>query len=163
MKLEDELALFRSVLEYNPETGLFVWKETLSFRRTRGKVAGHVLENGYIQIGVKKKLYLAHRLAWMMHYGKWPSRIIDHINGNPSDNRICNLRDVEDHVNSENRRRARSDCESGLIGAMKNKKGWMAKITAKGKKYYLGTFKTPEEANSAYMKAKKELHEGFVK
>ena len=103
-------------LTYNPLTGVFIWKkrELEMFKTHRafiqwnkryaGTIAGSVKNNGYIFISIKKKIIRAHRLAWLITYGEWPVFQIDHINGNPSDNSINNLRDVPASVNAKNKR-----------------------------------------------------------
>ena len=85
----DEL---RSILHYNPLTGVFTRIRSAHPHRV-GVVVGSV-SHGYILIGLLGKRYRAHRLAWLYVYGTWPKHDIDHINRNRSDNRICNLRDV---------------------------------------------------------------------
>lgn len=64
-------------------------------------------ENGYRCGGILGKKYRAHRIIWLLHYRKWPSAVIDHINGDPSDNRICNLRDVTQAENIRNTKDSR--------------------------------------------------------
>ena len=86
---------------------------------------------------------------------------IDHINGNRTDNRIANLRAVTRGGNMQNQRRAHASNTSGLLGVYykpKNKK-WAAQIQANKKRMNLGLFKTAEEAHTAYLKAKRELHD----
>lgn len=111
--------------------------------------------------GVK---FSEHRVCWALHYGEWPSGVIDHINGDPTDNRICNLRDVDQSVNCQNRRKAHGNCSSGLIGAHKRTINGVVKyassIMTRGKSRFLGLFNTPEEAHKAYVSAKRQLHSG---
>ena len=103
------------VLNYNKETGVFTWKKTTGRRAKIGDRAG-CRTTGYEFIGINKKLYPAHRLAWLMTYGDWPKEFIDHINGDPSDNRIANLREVTFSENLQNQRRAQKRSKSGLLG-----------------------------------------------
>lgn len=146
-------------LSYDPETGNFTWLIG-GGRNTSGTVAGWVSDR-YVCIGVLKRTVRAHRLVWFWHHGKWPEHGIDHINGNRLDNRIENLRDVPQKTNNQNWLRARKDSLCGLAGIRKSKySSWTAAIFADGKRRHLGSFKTQEEAHDAYMKAKRELHEG---
>jgi hypothetical protein len=115
---------------------------------------------GYIIVSINRHRYLAHRLAWFMHYGYWPTGVIDHINMNPADNRISNLRDTTRRVNQENRRKAQQNSSTKLLGAFKYKNGFRSQIKAKGVLYNLGVFPTAEEAHEAYVKAKRKYHEG---
>ena len=106
--------------------------------------------------------YLGYRLAWLYVHGKLPDGDIDHINGKPSDDRIKNLRDVSRSVNLQNQRAARSNNSSGLLGVFfqKTMNKWTSKIQLDWKTKSLGYFDTAEEAHAAYLKAKRELHEG---
>lgn len=106
---------------------------------------------------------MAHRLAWLLHYGSWPSRHIDHINGDRADNRIANLRECDDAENQQNLRAATAASKSGLLGVTTRtyRNGavrYAASIQVDGTKRYLGVYGTPEEAHSAYRAAKRQLH-----
>lgn len=140
----------RELLHYDPLTGVF----------TRdGKQAG-TTDRAYVAISIDNKLYGAHRLAWLYVHGVWPSEHVDHIDGNARNNRLLNLRDVSRSVNMQNRRKAQANNRSKLMGAMRNRDGWMARIQTNGVKRYLGQFPTAELAHQAYLNAKRELHEG---
>lgn len=108
-------------------------------------------------------MYLAHRLAWLFSNGQWPSQVIDHIDGNPQNNRIANLRDASIQANQENQRRAqRSNRSSGLLGSHFDAQTgrWMAKISVMNKTIHIGRYDTPQEAHTAYVSAKRNLHKG---
>ncbi len=154
----DEL---KQILDYNPETGIFIWKITIG-RAKIGFVAGSIDKGGYIRICKDGKEYYAHRLAWFYIYGKWPNYQIDHINGDKIDNRIENLRDVMEFVNHQNLRKARVDNKAGHLGVgkMDRYQKYFSKISIAGKSIYLGSFETPEEAHQAYLDAKRKFHEG---
>jgi hypothetical protein len=87
-------------LRYDPGTGKITWKIPGRKRRI-GEQAG-TWSNGYIRIHFNRKLYAAHRIAWYLHYGRWPTGEIDHINRNRKDNRIENLRELTRAQNSLN-------------------------------------------------------------
>ncbi len=147
-------------LSYSAETGVFLWRNSFCAIRA-GDVAGCVNQCGYRQIRLGDKTYKAHRLAWLYVNGDWPKGQIDHINGDRSDNRVTNLRDVSGLVNSQNRRRPqKNNKSSGLLGAHKSKKRWASFIGINGKARRIGLFDTPEEAHEAYLTAKRQLHEG---
>jgi hypothetical protein len=147
-------------LTYDPETG--------HFHRTKngpgvraGQLAGTSNPDGRREISVFNRKIKAARLAWLVTTGEWPKGEVDHINGDPSDNRIVNLRDVSRMVNQQNQRRAKSSNRSGLLGVKQVAKWrWDAYITLEGKKLFLGRFYSPDEAHSAYLTAKRQLHEG---
>jgi hypothetical protein len=99
-------------LNYNSNTGEFIWVKPRSLRLKPGDKAGYINPEGYVEIRFNYKKIKAHRLAWFIYYGKWPKHFIDHINGNPSDNRIKNLREVSSRENSMNQKshRKRETC-----------------------------------------------------
>lgn len=85
---------------------------------------------------------------------------VDHVNGNPLDNRRSNLRIATVSQNMMNRQK-KSGALSGFKGVSKNGGKWSANIRANDKRIYLGMFDTPEEAHEAYCKAGRELHGEF--
>lgn len=149
----------REILDYNPETGVFTWRVRAGSRMP-GTIAGSPDDLGYIKIAIRKKDYRAHRLAWLYVYGEWPADMVDHIDGNPGNNAITNLRDVSTVVNQQNLRKAKSTNKSGLIGVSRKAKCSTARIKVGGKVLFLGCFKTDEEAHAAYLEAKRLLHSG---
>lgn len=163
MKKELTAERLREALHYDPETGVFTWRKCAKKSIAPGSVAGAAESKGYWQIKLYQKVYAAHRLAWLYVYGDWPKHAIDHINGDPRDNRIENLRDVPEKVNSENKRKAFCTSKTGLLGVspdVKWKGKWRARINVRGKPLLIGYFDDPEEAHQAYLAAKRKLHEG---
>jgi len=146
-------------LEYNAGTGVFTRKITTSSNALAGSVAGSKDRLGYIIIRICGKSYKAHRLAWLYINGAMPVKHLDHINGNPSDNRIANLRECLPSENQQNAKR-RTDNASGYAGVSFHKASqkWMASIRLNKKTKHVGVFETPIEAHEAYLEAKKELH-----
>jgi hypothetical protein len=144
--------------------GLLYWKRRPAehFKRKQKDraetLAGTVTAQGYTRVCIakdgKRHYLLAHRIIWMLHHGAWPTQIIDHINRNPSDNRIENLRDV---ANDENLRNNGNANGTGLKGAHRLKRGgsnpFVAHITLDGIQRYLGVFSTAEEAHQAHLNA----------
>lgn len=147
------------LLEYKPETGEFVRRLSRGGQKA-GAIAGTLDSHGYVQIKIDKRLYLAHRLAWLYVNNEWPFDVVDHINGIPVDNRIKNLRAVSKQVNCQNRRRASADSRTGYLGVTQTKYGFVAAVWKDGKSISLGTHATPQIAHEIYRKAKRELHEG---
>lgn len=153
------LERLKEVLKYEPETGLFYWKVSNSNRVKVGDVAD-CPRQGYIQIMIDKVTYIAHRLAWLYVYGKWPDGDIDHINGVRNDNRISNLRDVSKNMNQQNRQGPRRGNKFNLLGVCQQRNRFKAQITINGKVTYIGLYDTPEEAHQAYITTKRKLHPG---
>ena len=80
--------MLKDMFDYDPLSGIFT-------RKSNGKKCTYVNGEGYVYIRVgKKKRVLAHRLVWLYVNGSLPDKgyVIDHINGDRSDNRISNLR-----------------------------------------------------------------------
>jgi len=150
----------KELLHYDPETGIFTWRATTSNRVKTGDRAGNRNTNGYRRLRIDNVHYLEHRLAWFYLFGEWPKPFIDHINGDPSDNRIANLRVATRLINQQNFRRARKDSATGVQGVYASGKRFYAKIKVKGEKMYLGMFPTKEDAHQAYLTAKRKHHEG---
>ncbi len=152
----------RSRLAYDPATGILTWRENYIKSRI-GKAAGHY-DRWAVRIFLIDRKYPAHRLAWFITHGEWPKRLIDHINGNPHDNRLCNLRECDVAENAANQKRARNN-NSGHKGVRwhKGKRVWFAAITRRGVRKHLGIFKDVDEAREAYAKAAKELFGEFAR
>lgn len=154
----------REILSYDPDSGLFRWLVTRK-GASKSKAAGSKMTHGYIAIRIDGKDYTAHRLAWLYVYGVEPSGYIDHINGDRSDNRIVNLRDVSQVVNMQNVYAAKSNSKTGLRGVSwhAQRKKYTARIKSGARYLSLGLHDTPEAAHAAYMEAKRRLHEGCTK
>lgn len=146
----------RSILDYNPDTGIFTRKVSTSSRAKVGDVAGSPDGHGYLQIMVQRRSYLAHRLAWLYMRGEWPKLNIDHINRNPSDNRISNLRDVTQKQNLQNAGKYSHNASGhpGVSWCKRNSK-WQAYITHNQKQIHLGYFTDIEDAIAARKAAEK--------
>lgn len=148
----------KEVLDYNSDTGVFVRKLKQTGVK-QGKVSGSLTNEKYKVTSIDRKTYKCHRLAWLYMTGEFPNGQIDHINGNRSDNRFCNLRDVSKQQNIQNQRTAqRSNKSTGVLGTFKNGKKFAARISHGNIKKYLGTYPTIEEASKAYIAAKRDLH-----
>ena len=148
-------AYLKSILDYDPETGCFLWK-------SKNK-AGGVCPQGYWRIKINKRSYKAHRLAWLYAYGEMPKYFLDHINGDKIDNRLCNLRLATNAENQMNRVKPCVTNNSGFLGVNFNKQmnKFAARIQSEGKRIHIGYFDTAEEASDAYIAKKTELSKFF--
>lgn len=152
----------REVLSFDRHTGEFKWLIALSRRVQAGAVAGSKTHYGYSAIRIDGKIYPAHRLAWLHMHGDWPVGQIDHINTIKTDNSERNLRDVTRTVNQQNRKQAQSNSKTGLLGVCfdKRKSKYLAQIKAPGRGKFIGYFDDSNDAQAAYLDAKRKSHEG---
>lgn len=161
----------RSILDYDPLTGILRWKPRTPdmFRETRGrsrekkcaqwngrnagKAAG-TPANGYLSVSIFKDRYRAHRLGYLIVTGVWPTDQLDHRNLDRSDNRFENLREANNSQNNANRP-IRRDNTSGRKGVYwsKDKGRWATEIRVMGRKRHLGYFDNIDDAESAYKAA----------
>jgi hypothetical protein len=147
-----------AVLSYDPLTGLFTWAARNGGRSSVGATAGYVNRAGYGCIGINKREFKAHRLAWLCIHGRWPAQEIDHINGIRTDNRIANLREASRLENMHNVH-AEYKNSMGVTGIRRTPSGrYSSRINVAGRSEFLGCFITPEEARAAYLAAKRERH-----
>jgi hypothetical protein len=148
------------IIEYCETDGLLRWKINRTNGVKAGDVAGSRNHDGYLRVKVLGKHYAAHRLAWFLHYGEFPSMEIDHINRNRADNRIVNLRVVTTSENAMNAGMRKSNT-TGFIGVVLHKQTgkYQAQIKANGVPHYLGLFGNLSSAHAAYKSAKETLHQ----
>lgn len=154
-------ARLRELLNYDESTGHFAWRASGKGRRF-GRPAGCAKELGYIVIRVDGVLFRAHRLAWLYAHGKWPTLEIDHLDGNPSNNALANLREADSRMNKQNRHVARSDSSTGIMGVQYDKRRglYSARIATPAGVKFLGRFSDPLEAQAVYIAAKRTHHAG---
>lgn len=143
----------KSILHYDPETGLFIW--IVKRKRTKGKGSRADIPHhkGYTQIGIDKTTYMAHRLTWFYMTGKWPENEIDHINRIKNDNRWVNLREA---TRSQNLRNRKGTGKLNVKGVYKTKNNKYRAIIQ------LGTFDTIEEAEKIYNEAALKIAGEFI-
>jgi len=143
----------RSILDYEPETGLFRWKTVRNGRAKVGQIAGSVNPgHGYVIIEIDGKPRRAHRLAVLWMTGEWPERDVDHENLTRHDNRWSNLRPATEQENGANRRALKNNA-CGVKGVYRVGRRWRASIRVDYKLINLGTFSKKEEAGEAYAAA----------
>jgi hypothetical protein len=155
----------KELLHYDPNTGVFTRRTSLSNNTKVGGVVGTAATKGYSVCVIKHHRYMLHNLAWLFVYGQFPTpskESINHINGNRSDNRIANLR-LFTHAQRTANARKRANTTSKLKGVTVRKGRFIAQIGIKGRIMYLGSYGTEEEAHAAYMAAAKEEFGAFVR
>jgi hypothetical protein len=140
------------LFEYIPSSGHLIWKIKPSKRIPTGSIAGSPIHRGYVKIKIKGLQILAHRLIWIYHNGEIPkNKQIDHIDCNPTNNRIDNLRLATPAQNAGNcKPRSKKGYPKGV---QPNNGRYSARIKRNYKYYHLGLFDTPEEASKAYSDA----------
>lgn len=151
--------LIREYLEYNPTTGVLIWKLDRGKKVKAGDLAGTDNGIGYLAVKLDGKSFKVHRVAWFLKTGSWPTGVIDHINHVRSDNRWDNLRETTVKGNNFNKGLAKNNI-SGSTGVrfIPSNKKWRACIKANKKSHHLGYFTSKEDAEKAYLDAKTRLH-----
>ena len=146
----------KKTFEYDPETGILIWKINHSDKVRMGSVAKSRNNKGYRRVRFKGKEYLIHRVIWLLTTGNWPENQIDHINGIRDDNRLINLREA---TQSENLQNVKAYSNTGLKGIHLRKDGYYQVKLALNKKTVLQkTFKKLEDAVAAIAEAKRKYH-----
>ena len=154
-----DLDYARSIISYEPETGLFLWKKRVfNHKKYAGTIDWH---RGYRKIVIDQVVHHEHRLAWFLHYGEYPKDPIDHINGNGYDNRICNLRLASTSKNNQNQ--YRPDNSTGCRNVYRAPSGsFYVTIKAFRKNMYIGSFDNLELADLVAIEARDKYHGEFA-
>jgi hypothetical protein len=138
----------------------FDYKDGKIYRKN-GNLAGNMLKNGYGLVSVKGKRIGIHRVIYAMHHGFMPE-IVDHIDGNPSNNNIQNLRPATKSQNGMNQKLSAKNT-SGYKGVSWNGHSWRVCVYKGGKKITVGTYKDKEVANVIAMLARTVHHNDFAR
>jgi hypothetical protein len=164
--MENLVEYIKEHYEQDPVTGNFLCKKvpvtSKNGKLAEGQVAGTANKDGYRRITIKRKSYLVHRICWLLYYGKWPAKQLDHIDGNKQNNRIDNLREADGKQNSQNTLGKKSNkTTSRYKGVYWNKtnKTWIAAIQGK----YLGSFPDERSATLAYNRVAADLFKQFAR
>lgn len=140
------------------QDGNFFWKKSPKYDIKAGDKVGHTREDGYTVTRIKGKSYLLHRLVFLYHHNYLP-KLVDHIDNNPENNRIENLRDVSRKENVYNTDKLWSHNTSGVRGVSFCNKGnkWTARFKHQGKYLFLGYFKDKKDAINARQQAERRF------
>ena len=162
-----EIEKISSNVSYDEHSGNLIWnvsKNSHGGRVIVGDIAGFDRLDGYVGVRICGKAYLAHRVAWLLKTGAWPTAEVDHINGNRKDNTWSNLRQATSRQNKFNTC-IRSDNKSGYKGVSwaKSANKWTARIKDGDKYKYLGVFSDINDAVAAYKYASQKIHGEFAR
>lgn len=160
------IATLRKLVSYDCDTGIIKWLPRQELSRLdkmwntqrAAKPINSISSEGYIRLTVGQRSLYAHRVAFALYHEKWPSGVIDHINGNRTDNRIANLRDVTRCDNVRNCRLSATN-KSGFTGVrfIEKRNKWRSEIRVFDKRYFLGEFLAFDDAVSARKLANKKF------
>jgi hypothetical protein len=163
LKAKNDLSIERAreLFDCDPHRGVLFWRQG----RFRGYIAGSLNRlDRAVHVNVRGRIYLAHRLIWLLTKGEWPVHELDHINGDRADNRMKNLRDAPHAKNIRNRQGANKNSKSGILGVRYRPTSgrWQAYISVDGKQVWTFTADTAEEATAARRKVLPFFHEEFA-
>ncbi len=150
-----------SLLSYDPNTGLFTWKINKG-RVSAGSVCNNTQDQGYKKVNIDGKSYYLHRLVFLLEDGVFPN-VVDHINGDVSDNKRINLRKTSRAGNRRNSK-VSSNNISGVKNVHYNKKTSSYSVTmhVNGVRKSFGSFSTLEKAKQVADKAREDNHKEFA-
>lgn len=142
----------KEMFSYNPATGQITRRGHEPYKPT---------PSGYVYVSCDGWVGLAHRVIWAVVYGRWPNEV-DHIDNDPSNNRLSNLREVSSQQNNFNRSMSRRN-KTGVKGVQweKSRRRWRAIILREGKQH-VQRFRTLDEAAAAIRQMRDNLHGEFA-
>ena len=166
MKTPISQSELKSILSYDPSTGIFRWLKRISIRASVGRIAGTNNGNGYVRMSMYGVRYHAHRLAFLYMTGSLPLEDVDHVDGDRSNNRWSNLRSVSHRDNCKNQR-PRAKAIQAPIGVHwdRSRSKWMASIKSGRGSKHLGRFDDLSDAMEARRVAEQKysFHENHGK
>lgn len=162
-KLLPPLDELRERFRYDPATGALTYARNSYRNVVRAGDDACIRSGPRLKVAIAGKQYMAHRIVWKLHYGCEPPAVIDHQNGNPFDNRICNLREADAVTNGQNKnRQTRSRTGVTGVGFCKQTGMYRATISGGRKTRCLGRYKTIAEAAAARAAAEIEAFGAFA-
>ena len=167
--LEAETQRFIWLLHPGSANGNRAWDKQWAGKEVSRRHVSAPSAHGYqtALIRLNGRWYAEHRLIWLFMTGAWPKNEIDHINGDPTDNRFENLREATHAQNQRNKGPMRNNL-LGVKGVGYRRNRFYAQISVgrrddgRKKVCHIGTFGTIEEASAAYRKVAAEMHGEFL-
>jgi len=158
-----DLVAIREWFSYDTDTGVLAWKKDRG-KAKAGNPAGVKTHHGYIQVVFQRRVWPAHKLVWVLHYGVWPDLSIDHIDRDGTNNRIGNLR-LATWSQQQANKWVPSQNKTGFKGVSLHKQTgkYHARIRVNGKRMHLGEFDTAEAASEAYKTAAREHYGEYAR
>lgn len=157
-------ARLKELLDYDPETGLFTRLVTTSSQAVAGSVVGSDNGTGYLRVMVDGRRYCLHKLVWLYVHGSFPHDMLDHINMDKSDNRLCNLREASMSenrcnvgVSAANTSGAKGVCWHARIGK------WQVTVGIGKTKQHVGYFSEYDDAVKERDAAARQTHGLFFR
>jgi len=154
----------RKLFVYDPETGELHWKTRADVgaawnARYAGQPAFRTVHSeGYLLGNIWRRKFYAHRVAFAIHHGRWPAGLIDHINGDRTDNRAANLREVDLSENAKNRRAGLRQSGHAGIWWIEGAQRWRVVRRHNKRRYNIGSYATLDEAIEAMREALTKVH-----
>lgn len=153
-----------ALFAYDERTGILVWRARLANRVHVGDEAGTVSSEGYLSVGIRGVYFGAHRIIWKMMTGNDPGELVDHRDGDGTNNRWANLREATDAQNQHNRRVGRNN-KSGVKGVfwIARRQKWCAVVSVNGRLIRVGHFDNLASAGIAVNAARSAAHGAFAR
>lgn len=164
MTKTSDLETIREWISYDSSSGEFVFLKSPNRRKPIGSRAGTKDKNGYIQITILGKTHMGHRVAFLLHHGWIATTFIDHKDGDPSNNKIENLRPANRNQNGANAKISKRNT-TGIKGVYfdKSLRKFVARIKTEGKQIFIGCYEQIADAKHAIEEARKNYHGEFAR
>lgn len=141
--------------------GELYWSDNRGRSNCKGKRVGWLDKDGYRVTEIDYAGYRIHRLVFLMHHGYMPD-IVDHIDGDITNNRIENLRAATSNQSQHNKRRSRNSKNPAKGVTLRPNGKWWVRVGIEGKRIALGCYDDLEEAIRVATEARNKYHGEFA-